>query len=234
MSYCVNCGVELTDSASECPLCDTPVINPNSIRNSQSLPPFPERIDLPPETKRRYGAIVASLLLLLPNIVCVLTNVLLTPKLLWSIYVVSSSALFWFISLFPFMMKKLKPYLIITVDAIATSAYIFIFYYYNAERTGWFGKIAIPIVVGFFTMVALMQFYFKKKRNRIKSAIGILVFLFSLSIYTNIVLNLYHYSKITMYITLIIAVSCLILLIFFIAADRNKKLQDWLSRKFFF
>ena len=36
------------------------------------------------------------------------------------------------------------------------------------------------------------------------------------------------------YITLIIGVSCLILLLFFIATDRNKKLYDWLSRKFFF
>lgn len=32
MSYCVNCGVELDASASECPLCNTPVINPGSWR----------------------------------------------------------------------------------------------------------------------------------------------------------------------------------------------------------
>ena len=28
MSYCVNCGVELDASSRECPLCNTPVINP--------------------------------------------------------------------------------------------------------------------------------------------------------------------------------------------------------------
>ena len=28
MSYCVNCGVELERNAGECPLCNTPVVNP--------------------------------------------------------------------------------------------------------------------------------------------------------------------------------------------------------------
>ena len=28
MSYCVNCGVELDSTASFCPLCRTPVVNP--------------------------------------------------------------------------------------------------------------------------------------------------------------------------------------------------------------
>ncbi len=234
MSYCVNCGVELNNSASECPLCDTPVINPNSIRDFSDDPPYPERIELPPPAKRRYGAIIASLLLLLPNIVCVLTNILLTPELLWCVYVVASSALFWFISLFPFMMKKVRPYLIITVDAIVAAAYIFVFYYYDSNRTGWFGKIAIPLVVGFFAMVALLVWYFSKKRTQIKSAIAILTFILALSLYVCLVLNLNFYSVITLYITLILAVSCLILIIFFIAADRNPKMRAWLQRKFFF
>ena len=35
MSYCVNCGVELDASSRECPLCNTPVINPREL-NSQA------------------------------------------------------------------------------------------------------------------------------------------------------------------------------------------------------
>ena len=31
MSYCVNCGVELDASAKECPLCNTPVLNPREL-----------------------------------------------------------------------------------------------------------------------------------------------------------------------------------------------------------
>ena len=35
MSYCVNCGVELDNSTLKCPLCDTPVINPNILKNQK-------------------------------------------------------------------------------------------------------------------------------------------------------------------------------------------------------
>ena len=42
MSYCVNCGVELCDSAKECPLCNTPVINPRKPGQGQGISPFPE------------------------------------------------------------------------------------------------------------------------------------------------------------------------------------------------
>ena len=45
MSYCVNCGVELDQTAQVCPLCHTPVINPKQPVDRISPPPFPlERI----------------------------------------------------------------------------------------------------------------------------------------------------------------------------------------------
>lgn len=234
MSYCVNCGVELSESAKKCSLCDTPVINPNIVTESQSAPPFPERIELPKETKNRYGAIIFSILLLIPNIVCVITNLLFTPDMLWSIYVVSSSLMFWFLFIFPFMMKKKYDYVILAVDALATAAYIFIFYYLNSVQIGWFWKLAVPIDVGIFGMIALLNLYFSKKRSRIKSVIAILTFFTAICIFVCLVINIYSYSVIATYITLITGVSCLILLLFFIAVDRNKKLHEWLSRKFFF
>ena len=41
MSYCVNCGVELESSLTECPLCNTPVINPKELHNYQKPSPYP-------------------------------------------------------------------------------------------------------------------------------------------------------------------------------------------------
>ena len=41
MSYCVNCGVELDASLEVCPLCNTPVLNPNEIERPQLKTPFP-------------------------------------------------------------------------------------------------------------------------------------------------------------------------------------------------
>ena len=42
MSYCVNCGVELDRSAKACPLCNTPVINPNELQRKEQKTPFPQ------------------------------------------------------------------------------------------------------------------------------------------------------------------------------------------------
>ena len=80
MSYCVNCGVELTASAKSCPLCDTPVINPNLLNKNDAEPGYPERIEIPKSSRKRYFATIISLLMLLPNIVCIFTNLMLTPE----------------------------------------------------------------------------------------------------------------------------------------------------------
>ena len=37
MSYCVNCGVELEKSIRKCPLCNTPVINPNDLAKLKEI-----------------------------------------------------------------------------------------------------------------------------------------------------------------------------------------------------
>ena len=41
MSYCVNCGVELEASLKECPLCNTPVINPKQPHPVTGSGPYP-------------------------------------------------------------------------------------------------------------------------------------------------------------------------------------------------
>lgn len=234
MSYCVNCGVELTESAKKCPLCDTAVINPNAVNTENSAPAFPERIELPKVTKNRYSAIIISIIMLIPNIVCVLTNLLLAPQTPWSIYVVSSSAMAWFLFVLPFIMKRKRQYLTILIDTIATAAYIFIFYYYNSEQTGWFWRLALPIVVGIFAIIAILTAYFSKKRTLTKTLIAVFSALTAVNVLVCAVINLYSFSAIATYVTMILGVSCLIFLLFFVAAEKNDKLKSWLSRKFFF
>ena len=234
MSYCVNCGVELAESSIKCPLCDTPVINPNIINPVSTPPAFPENIVIPKSTNNRFNAIIFSILLLIPNIVCVITNLLLTPDLLWSIYVVSSSAIFWFLFVLPFIMKSNKKYLTIAIDALATALYIFVFYYYNSAQTGWFWQVAVPLDLGVFAGIALLAAYFSKKRPLAQSLIAVFSALTLLNIFICLVVNLYANVIIVTYITIILGISSLILLLFFIAVEKNNKLKEWLSRKFFF
>lgn len=43
MSYCVNCGVELDKTCAVCPLCNTPVYNPNQPVDVVSPKPYPDK-----------------------------------------------------------------------------------------------------------------------------------------------------------------------------------------------
>ena len=54
MSYCVNCGVELDDSAKKCALCDTPVINPAKAENISEKTAAPAE----PDRQKSFPAVV--------------------------------------------------------------------------------------------------------------------------------------------------------------------------------
>lgn len=85
MSYCVNCGVELDDSAKKCALCGAPVLNPYLDEPEEALPPpYPDRLALPEGTNRRYIAFLVSMVLLIPNLICGVANLLILDSGVWS------------------------------------------------------------------------------------------------------------------------------------------------------
>ena len=99
MSYCVNCGVELDDSAKKCALCDTPVINPAKAENisEKTVSPFSGEVHIPKTVKARFLAALISLIMLVPNMACFLVNLLILPGNFWSAHIISTSFLIWVI-----------------------------------------------------------------------------------------------------------------------------------------
>ena len=88
MSYCVNCGVELDETASFCPLCHTPVYNPNQPVNEAAPKPFPtERKEVPPSSKAPI-AILISTVLASVAVCCGILNLFLKTQHTWSLYVI--------------------------------------------------------------------------------------------------------------------------------------------------
>ena len=62
MSYCVNCGVELDPTARACPLCHTPVVNPNQPVDTALPPPFPSRREeVQPVSKKELALLLKAL-----------------------------------------------------------------------------------------------------------------------------------------------------------------------------
>ena len=96
MSYCVQCGVELDSTAGRCPLCGTPVYNPNQPVDRTSPPPFPAiRQEVAP-IDRRELAVAVTAVLLSASVFCVLLNLILVGRgIPWSAYVAGAAALLW-------------------------------------------------------------------------------------------------------------------------------------------
>jgi len=234
MSYCVNCGVELDDSAKTCALCSTPVINPNaSVSPEDAVDPFPVRMVIPAGVRRRYAAFIASMVFLIPNIVCLVINLLFNFGYLWANYINATSAIIWLLFVFPFLLRKPKSYIIIPVDAIGVILYTAVFYSIQ-HGEGWLFKLAIPLILVVFTFVFSVVEWIKHKHLDWPVLVtSILVQVSVLSFAIELLFRYYYSLRLLPVVSIIVSACCLALIAFFISVKSNKRLRAWLSRKFF-
>lgn len=233
MSYCVNCGVELDETAASCPLCSTSVHNPNIDKSSERQPPYSDRVVLPPSTQRRFVAYIISVAMLIPNVVCILANLLFDKSGTWSFYIAASSALVWVLAVFPFFTQKRRPYLLWGFDSLAVCAYTYFFFAIDGNSL-WFLRCALPVIgaVSLFALVYLL-WYRRKKRGRTLCVIHFLSDAVVLSLVVGAEISYYYSSFNPLYVSLIVASSLLIMLLFLIYCDKSRRMKAWLSRNFF-
>lgn len=234
MSYCVNCGVELDDSAKKCALCSTPVINPNVITAPEdAVDPFPVRMVIPAGVRRRYAAFIASMVFLIPNIVCLVINLIFNFGYLWATYINATSAIIWLLFVFPFLLKKPKSYYIIPIDAIGVILYTAVFYsVYHGE--GWLFKLAIPLILVVAAFAFSVVECIKHKGLDWPLLVTSILLQFSAVSFAVELLFRYYYSiSMLPVVSIVISACCLALVAFFISVKSNKRLRAWLLRKFF-
>lgn len=235
MSYCVNCGVELDDSAKKCALCGTEVINPAKglIHNHEEVAPFSQQTYIPATVKARFLAGLISLIMLVPNMACFLVNILLVPGNFWSAHIMSTSLLLWVMFVLPLFKKDHKTYFMWAFDTVAVGAYTFwLMNEFNA--ISWYPTCALPIIV---LLSAMVLFYIiwvrKKKRSGILKALAIcaetaLAFLFG-----GILLSVSASVKYAFEIGLIVFV-CIVAVVAFLAyCYKSESMRNWLSKKLF-
>ena len=119
MSYCVNCGVELCDSAKECPLCNTPVINPRKPGQGQGISPFPEEKGQVETVKRKDWGILLSTVVLATAITCGLLNLLVFNMTAWSLAVIGVCVIVWVIFIPAVIYTKQSVYVSVLFDGAA-------------------------------------------------------------------------------------------------------------------
>lgn len=244
MSYCVNCGVELDKSATKCALCSAPVINPFEPEPVAAMP-YSERLEIPSGVRRKYVSFIITIVLLIPNIVCLLINFLFPSSGIWSIYVASSSILFWILFILPFIIecksgsraesrsKKLYPHTLISLDTAATLLYVFVFYMAK-HGSGWYLPVAVPMILLLFAGVEFLAIWSQQKKREWPS-VSIAVFseIGIYSLCSGYLIDRYTSTATAFEVALIILLSCASLIVFFSAVAHSKRFRAWLSRKFF-
>lgn len=164
MSYCVHCGVELDPSLRKCPLCDTPVLDPNNIPWFEATSPYPAKKGKAEPVRKKDAAIFVSVLLLTISITCGILNWLVFSRTLWSLLVIGFCLVLWVICI-PFIFyRKLPPYSAVLLDGLAVSFYLYLI----SRLTGsadWLFYLGFPIVA-MFTVLSELFMLFALKVNR--------------------------------------------------------------------
>ena len=126
MSYCVNCGVELDATASFCPLCHTPVLNPGQPVDEHAPKPFPtQRGEVAPASKRELALLITAMLASVA-VCCGVLNLFLNQQRPWSLYVIGAAVMLWIWFVPPLLARGMHLLLRLLLDVAAVAIYVFI------------------------------------------------------------------------------------------------------------
>lgn len=176
MSYCVHCGVELDPSLKKCPLCNTPVLDPNNIPHYEAASPYPSKKGKVEPARKKDAAIFVSVLLLTISITCAILNWLVFPRVLWSLLVIGFCVVIWVICIPLIFYQKLSPYPAVLFDGMAVSFYLYLI----SRLTGsadWLFYLGLPIAAMF---TVLFEFFILFIRRVNRSFFAVTLYILSL------------------------------------------------------
>ncbi len=161
MSYCVNCGVELESSLKECPLCNTPVINPAHPAEEPVSRPYPASKGQVEVVKRKDLGILLSVVLSATSITCLLLNLLVFQGALWSFLVIGVCICLFFFAFPAVIYTKTPIYLSLFIDGVSVGVYLYLITYLTASSR-WFFHLGLPIVITVTLLIELFTLLCRK------------------------------------------------------------------------
>ena len=145
MSYCVNCGVELSAELKDCPLCHTPVCLPEDKRTGEETTPVFPRQRGEVDTIRNDVAVLFSVVLISTCLACGVLNLLVFGRHPWSVYVIGGCGVLWVLSLPLILVKKPRLLVALLADGIAVSLYCVLIAWFHPGE-GWLTEVALPVI----------------------------------------------------------------------------------------
>ncbi len=140
--YCVKCGVKLQDGAESCPLCQTPVWNPDG---TAAEAVYPERYPLAHKESNAPAAIALTVICVTAIAVLLIVCLRLYGALRWGGYAIGGVALFYVVAVLPNWFRQPRGEVFLPVDHAAAALFVL----YVCLKTGghWFLSFAFPVIL---------------------------------------------------------------------------------------
>ena len=160
--YCVRCGVKLQDGVDRCPLCETPVWNPERPKTERGYP------DHYPHAHKESGlpfAVAMTVICVMAIVVILTVCFRLYGKLHWGGYAIGGTALFYIVAILPRWFRRPPVEVFVPVDHAAAALFVL----FICLKTGghWFLRFAFPVIFAsclLFTTVACLLKHVKGGR----------------------------------------------------------------------
>ena len=174
MSYCVNCGVELDATASFCPLCHTPVLNPGQPVDEHAPKPFPtQRGEVAPASKRELALLITAMLASVA-VCCGVLNLFLNQQRPWSLYVIGAAVMLWIWFVPPLLARGMHLLLRLLLDVAAVAIYVFLISV-DLDGRSWFCGLALPIILWGGAILLLLGLVLRVYRRSALTTLTILI-----------------------------------------------------------
>ena len=229
--YCVNCGVELKSSEKVCPLCKTMVFHPD-IPSPEGEKPYPE-FNAPVRRFNRFGTLfILTFVFLIPALICLMIDLRINERMVWSGYVVGGLLLGYILSVLPFWFRHPNPVIFVPIDFAA--AILYLLYICLATHGKWFLSLAFPIagIAGLLiTAVVTLCHYLKRGKLFVFGGffIGLGVYSVLIEIFIKITFQRAHFVFWSIYPL----AACVLVGLLIIAIGVCKPLRSSLDKRFF-
>ncbi len=139
--YCVKCGVKLQDGVTSCPLCQTPVWNPEQ-RTAERA--YPENLPAQERETNLPGLVAATLITVVSIVTLLIICLRLYGTLNWGVYAIGGFALFYILAILPGWFPYPRGEVFLPVDHVAAGLYVL----WICIHTGgnWFLSFAFPLL----------------------------------------------------------------------------------------
>lgn len=227
--YCVKCGIRLQEGIEACPLCSTPVWNPDKTSAPSNFSKSYPRA----EADKRYPVLAfVTAILAVICVSCLIFCLNTYDRVFWSGYVMLGIAMVYFSVIFPFWFEKRHPLIFVPLCFCLICGYLLYICLYTGGH--WFLTFAFPIVMitGIVSTASVALFRYIK-RGRIFIMGGLFVAIGGCSMLIEMFQNITFGSRMftwSLYTLSFFAAVGLFLLI----SGAIRPMREYLQRKLFF